>query len=60
MHHSDRLAELGEDAASGVQAAALREAQELVDDTRASFELNPAEELALDALGLRLARVLAH
>jgi len=60
VHHSDRLAELGEDAASGVQAAALREAQELVDDTRASFELNPAEELALDALGLRLARVLAH
>jgi DNA polymerase-3 subunit delta' len=58
VHHSDRLAELGEDAARGVSATALREGQTLVDETRASFELNPNEELALDALGLRLARTL--
>jgi DNA polymerase-3 subunit delta' len=59
VHHSDRLPELGEDAARGVGAAALREGQALVDETRASFELNPNEELALDAIGSRLARVLA-
>jgi DNA polymerase-3 subunit delta' len=60
VHHSDRLAELGEDAARGVSAAALREGQELVDETRAAFELNPNEELALDALGSRLARALSE
>jgi DNA polymerase-3 subunit delta' len=60
VHHSDRLAELGEDAARGVSASALREGQELVDETRAAFELNPNEELALDALGSRLARVLTE
>ncbi len=59
VHHSDRVAQLREDAASGVAAAALREGQDLVEDTRSSFELNPNEELALDALGLRLARTLA-
>ena len=59
VHHTDRLAELGEDAARGVSGAALREGQALVDETRASFELNPNEELALDALGSRLARTLA-
>jgi DNA polymerase-3 subunit delta' len=58
-HNSDRLAQLGEDAARGVRAAALREGQDLVERTRASFELNPNEELALDALGSRLARTLA-
>jgi DNA polymerase III subunit delta' len=58
VHHADRMSELGEDAARGVSAAALRDGQALVDDTRASFELNPNEELALDALGSRLARVL--
>jgi len=60
VHHSDRLAELGEDAASDVSAGALRAGQELVDETRASFELNPNEELALDALGSRLERVLTQ
>ena len=60
VHHADRLAELGEDAASGVTPAALHDGIALVDDTRSSFELNPAEELALDALGSRLARTLAH
>jgi DNA polymerase-3 subunit delta' len=59
VHHSDRLAELREDAARGVSAAALRAGQDLVEDARASFELHPNEELALDALGSRLARTLA-
>ena len=57
-HHADRAGALGEDAARGVAAAALREGLELVEDTRAALALNPNEELALDALGSRLARVL--
>ena len=56
VHHSDRLAELGEDAARASARRRCATGVELVDDTRASFELNPAEELALDALGSRLAR----
>ena len=59
VHHCDRLAELGQDAARGVSPAALRAGLQCIDDTRAAFALNPNEELALDALGLRLARVLA-
>ena len=59
VHNSDRLAELGEDAARGVPATALRTGQELVNDTRAALALNPNEELALDALGSRLARALS-
>jgi DNA polymerase-3 subunit delta' len=58
VHNSDRADLLAEDAALGVPAARLRAAQGLVEDTRASFELNPNEELALDALGSRLARAL--
>jgi DNA polymerase-3 subunit delta' len=58
VHNTDRVAELREDAARGVPAAALRRGQDLVEDTRAAFELNPNEELALDALGSRLARAL--
>jgi DNA polymerase-3 subunit delta' len=58
VHNSDRIAQLGEDAARGVGAQALRAAQDLVEDTRGAFEFNPNEELALDALGSRLARVL--
>jgi DNA polymerase-3 subunit delta' len=58
VHHSDRGAALREDAEWPVTAAALRAGLALVEDTRASFELNPNEELALDALGSRLARVL--
>jgi hypothetical protein len=39
----------------------LRAAQDLVEQTRASLQLHPNEELALDALGSRLARALrAH
>jgi len=58
VHNSDRAAAVAEDAELGVSAAALRAGQDLVEDTRASFELNPNEELALDALGSRLARAL--
>ena len=57
-HHRDRLAELHEDAALGQGAARLRGAQGLVEETRASLQFNPSEELALDALGSRLARTL--
>ena len=59
VHHADRVAELREDAARGVGSSALRAGQDLVEDARASFELNPNEELALDALGSRLARTVA-
>ncbi len=58
VHHTDRLAELREDAATGVTAARLRAGQDLVEHTRAALELNPNEELLLDALGSRLARAL--
>ena len=51
-------AQLEEDAARGHGAARLRAAQGLVEATRASLQFNPNEELALDALGSRLARTL--
>jgi DNA polymerase-3 subunit delta' len=53
-HNSDRLGELGEDAA-GADAHRLRGAIGLVDDVRISLEVNPTEELALEALAYRLA-----
>ncbi len=59
VHHADRAAQLREDAERGAGAAALRTAQQLTEDTRAALALNPNEELALDALGSRLARVLS-
>jgi len=58
VHNSDRTAQLREDAALVSDAGRLRAAQELVEDTRASLQFNPNEELALDALGSRLARAL--
>ena len=58
VHHSDRLAQLGQDAALVPDAARLRAGQEVVEQTRTSLQFNPNEELALDALGSRLARVL--
>jgi DNA polymerase III subunit delta' len=60
VHHSDRAAQLDADAALGAGAAQLRAGQDLVEETRASLQLNPNEELALDALGSRLARALRH
>ena len=58
VHHCDRAAQLEEDAGVGASAAQLRAAQDLVEETRASLQFNPNEELALDALGSRLARTL--
>jgi DNA polymerase-3 subunit delta' len=58
VHNTDRRAELGEDAAAVPDAQRLRAAQELVEETRTLLQFNPNEELALDALGSRLARVL--
>jgi len=58
VHNSDRLAELGEDAAHVADVARLRAAQGLVEETRTLLQFNPNEELALDALGSRLARTL--
>jgi DNA polymerase-3 subunit delta' len=56
--HADRAAELKADAA-GRSPHRLREAQVHVDDARSAFELNPSEELLLEALAVRLARTLA-
>lgn len=58
-HNSDRLERLREDAELVAGGARPRAAQELVERTRASLQLHPNEELALDALGSRLARALA-
>jgi DNA polymerase-3 subunit delta' len=55
--HSDRGEQLREDAA-GRSAHRLRDAQQQVDDARAAFELNPSEELLLEALAVRLADTL--
>ena len=54
----DREAELAADAA-GRDPTALRRALELVDDTRQRLPLNVTEELACEALGYRLERLLA-
>ncbi|MCA1682492.1 MAG: AAA family ATPase [Actinobacteria bacterium] len=56
VHHADRVEALGEDAALGVNAARLRAGQALVELSRTKLQLNPNEELTLDALGSRLAR----
>jgi DNA polymerase III subunit delta' len=58
-YHADRAAELTQDAALGADAATLHAGQELVEHARTTLQLNPNEELALDALGSRLARTLA-
>ncbi|HUA75559.1 MAG TPA: hypothetical protein VL988_12450 [Solirubrobacteraceae bacterium] len=54
----DRRAELEQDA-QGRSAAALREAIELVQDTRLRLRVNVSEELALEALAYRLESLLA-
>jgi DNA polymerase III subunit delta' len=58
VHHADRAEALREDAA-GRAPQALRSAQELVEDTRARLALNVSEELACEALGYRLERLLS-
>jgi DNA polymerase III subunit delta' len=55
----DRRAELGEDA-DGRARGALREAIELVQDTRLRLQVNVSEELALEALAYRLEALLAQ
>ncbi len=56
VHAVDRAAELQADAdAVQADATALREAVELVADTRVRLRLNVSEELALEALAYRLA-----
>jgi DNA polymerase-3 subunit delta' len=56
VRHCDRRAELSADA--GRAPVRLREAIELVEDTRVRFKLNVSEELACEALAYRLERVL--
>lgn len=58
VHHTDRVDELREDAALGADAARLHTGQEIVEHARTTLQLNPNEELALDALGSRLGRAL--
>lgn len=53
VHNVDR--ELG----AGPSPAAVREALELVEETRTRLKLNVSEDLALEALSFRLQRVLA-
>jgi DNA polymerase-3 subunit delta' len=55
--HADRAGELAE-LAAGRDPQRLREAVELVADTRGRLALNVTEELACEALAFRLARVL--
>jgi DNA polymerase III subunit delta' len=57
VHHTDRLDELREDAA-GRDVHRLRAGMDAVEDTRQRLVLNVAEELALEALAYRLARIL--
>ena len=61
VRNADRLSELraDSDVGRGADAAALRRAIELVEDTRQRFGLNVSEDLALEALTYRLAHVLA-
>ena len=56
--HADRAAELAADAA-GADPQRYRQAVELVQDTRQRLALNVNEELACEALGYRLERLLA-
>jgi DNA polymerase-3 subunit delta' len=56
--HVDRAAELAADAA-GADPQRLRQAVELVEDTRQRLALNVTEELACEALGYRLERLFA-
>ncbi len=61
VRNSDRAGELNADSETGrgADAAALRRAVELVEDTRRRFQLNVSEDLALEALTYRLGEVLA-
>jgi DNA polymerase-3 subunit delta' len=56
--NSDRMAELNEDLATGVSATALHDGVLAAEDARAMLIVNPTEELLLEALALRLCRML--
>jgi len=56
--HADRAAELAQDAGNR-SAHRLRRGQEATDEARTSLQLNPSEELLLEALASRLLRLLA-
>jgi len=58
VRNCDRSDELGVD--GGRDSPCLREAIELVEDTRVRFQLNVSEELACEALAYRLERVLVR
>jgi len=58
VRHTDRMAELRAD--MGPDPHRLTEAVELVEETRRRFVLNVSEELALEALASRLARMLGR
>ncbi len=57
VRHVDRLEELRSH--TSASPAQLREAVELVEDTRQRFQLNVSEDLACEALAYRLERALA-
>jgi DNA polymerase-3 subunit delta' len=60
VHAVDRRSELEHDAgAQNGDGARVREAMELIADTRLSLPLNVSEELALEALAYRLEALLA-
>jgi len=60
VRYRDRIAQLEEDAAAPAPPPArLREAVELVEDTRERFQLNVSEDLACEALAYRLEQTLA-
>jgi DNA polymerase-3 subunit delta' len=56
VRNCDRGAELEADA--GIDPVRLRQAVELVEDTRERFLLNVSEDLACEALAYRLAQTL--
>ena len=57
--NSDRAAELRADAGEVRSSAALREGQLVVEETRRRLDLNVSEELALEQLASRIARLVA-
>ena len=58
VRNVDRQAELGQD--GGIEAGRLRDAIELVEETRRRFELNVSEDLACEALAYRLEQALGR
>ena len=56
VRNADRASALAQD--SGIEARWLRDAIELVEETRRRFELNVSEDLACEALAYRLERAL--